>query len=88
MTTISSKEFIEKYGDVKVKFSSYFKFSFTYAGELPDGKKITVSVGGNSDDIYRMGVVADEITTISALYPYSGCVWYNKNIVESFYDYD
>lgn len=38
--------------------------------------------------IYRMGVVADEVTTISTLYPYSGMVRHNETMLESFYDYD
>jgi len=56
---MTRKEFYEKYGDVKVKFSSYYKYTFTYTGTLPDGGRISVDYGANADDIYRFEVGAD-----------------------------
>jgi hypothetical protein len=57
---LTEEQFIEKYGDVKVKFSSYYKFTFTFVGQLEDESTIRLLVGGNSDDIYREHIVADQ----------------------------
>jgi hypothetical protein len=38
-TQMTRAEFYAKYGDVEVTFSSYYKFTFTYAATLPDGKR-------------------------------------------------
>lgn len=42
------KEQIEKYGEEKLHFVSYYKYSFYYENE-----KIKVWAGGDSSDIYR-----------------------------------
>jgi len=68
---MSKYEFIEKYGDVKVKFVSYYKFTFVYQGEV-DGKTITVGIGGNADDIYRLDVSPDIEISIVDLDPHTG----------------
>lgn len=49
-------EMIEKYGDVEVVFSSYYKFSFTFRNET---KHISVTVGGMADDVYKFEVGSD-----------------------------
>lgn len=84
---MTKEEFIVKYGEVLVTFSSYYKFTFTYSGTLPDGKRLSVDVGGNSDDIYRDSVTAGQSVKIAHLYPYSGSVYDGTTEVESFYDY-
>lgn len=61
---ITKKEFDELYGDVEVEFSTYYKFSFTFAGWAPDGKRLIVTVGGCADDIYKMDVIAGEKTKV------------------------
>ena len=40
------EELIEKYGDVELKFDSYYKYKFTFSGKAPDGKIISWSYGG------------------------------------------
>lgn len=80
-------EFYEKYGDVMVKFSSYYKYTFTYVAELPDGKRLTCGYGGNHDEIYRHEVTADGHDMIKHLQPYSGSVYENGVEIEGFYDY-
>jgi hypothetical protein len=80
-------EFCEKYGDVPVKFSSYYKYTFTYSTTLPDGKRLVVSYGGCSDDIYRHEVSADSLETINSLQPCQGFVYDGDVEVEGFYDY-
>lgn len=46
------EEIIEKYGEVELSFSSYYKYSFTFSYKRDD-VEITGSVGGDSDGIYR-----------------------------------
>jgi hypothetical protein len=48
------KDFIEKYGDEKVRFASYYKYGFAFRGV--DNDKLLVQYGGDHDDIYRFGV--------------------------------
>lgn len=55
---LSEQEFIEKYGTVEVEFSSYYKFSFHFEGKVDETKTISITVGGSSDDIYRLNVNA------------------------------
>jgi hypothetical protein len=80
-------EFYAKYGDIKVKFSSYYKYTFTYRAALPDGKTLTCDYGGNNDQIYRHTAVPDAEETVSNLQPYAGIIYDNGAEVESFYDY-
>ena len=51
-------ELIDQYGETPVRFSSYYKFSFTFVGQLPDGREIKCGCGGSADDIYRDHVEA------------------------------
>ena len=86
---MTKDEFLQKYGDVKVKFESYYKYSFTFKGTLPNGDLINVSVGGGSEEIYRLEVGTEE-QTIRSLDPVSGDVYHsNGNNVpyDSFYEY-
>ena len=84
---MTRQEFYDKYGDVKVKFSSYYKFTFTYAATLPDGKRLTCGCGGNSADIYRDEVYANNEYTVAELQPHEGGVYQDGKEVEGFYDY-
>jgi hypothetical protein len=58
-------EMIEKYGKEKVKFSSYYKFTFYYSNE-----NLAIACGGNSENIYRDSVVAGREYTVRELGPY------------------
>ncbi len=85
---MTKEEFIEKYGNVKVKFSNYYKYTFDYTGDLPDGNVIFVSCGGNADEIYEHDVSPDMEKTVSSVYPYSGEVYdKDRQLIEQFYDY-
>lgn len=85
---MTQEEFYEKYGDVKVKFSDYYKYTFNFVGELPDGGKISVGCGGNSDDIYKFDVSADNEESVGGLYPYTGVVLdKNGQVIDEFYNY-
>jgi hypothetical protein len=85
---MTREEFIEKYGDAKVKFSSYYKYTFTYAGTLPDGSTISIGYGGSSDHIYKYKVGPDKEESVRFIYPYTGAV-YDKDgqVIDEFYDY-
>lgn len=84
---ISKEEFIKKHGDVIVQFSSYFKYSFTYVGELPNGDQITVLTGGDADEIYRLEVENNETETVASLDPMSAGIYRDGTEIEGFYDY-
>lgn len=57
---LTNDEAIELYGDVELKFSSYYKYVFMFVGFAEDGARICVTYGGDADDIYRYDVDADE----------------------------
>lgn len=52
---MTKEQMLEKYGEVEVSFDSYYKYTFYFTGEH-EGKTIDVSVGGDSDDIYKFNV--------------------------------
>ena len=54
-------DILKKYGDVKMKFSGYFKCVFYYEGRR-NGLDITASIGGNPDDIYEWDIDTKPIT--------------------------
>ena len=64
---ISAEEVLEKYGNVRVVFQSYYKYTFTYGTTLPDGTIISVLVGGDGPGIYKRSVTAGEEVPISLL---------------------
>ena len=84
---MTRQEFYEKYGEVIVKYSSYYKYSFTYKATLPDGSLLTCEYGGNSDEIYRFDSCADHELTLEKLEPFAGSVYKDKIVVDEFYDY-
>ena len=61
-------EFIEKYGDKRVKFRSYYKFDFCFNAE---GEEFYVMVGSTADDIYRLSVDAKSDYSVYELEPYA-----------------
>ena len=87
---MTENEFYAKYGNVKVKFSSYYKYTFYFVGFTDDGNRVVVEMGGNSDEIYRESVVADEEFPVHSLAPYAGTVYEGNNnikVIDSFYNY-
>ncbi len=85
---MTSSEFYEKYGDVKVVFDYYYKYAFSYIGNTPEGHIIAVKYGGESDAIYRHEVSCGCEESISALMPYEGKVIdINGVTIDSFYDF-
>jgi len=84
---MTREEFLNDYGDVKVRFSSYYKFTFGYSASLPNGNLLSVSCGGTADGIYRWDVTADGEMTAREVDPYCGCVIRDGEVVCSFYGY-
>ena len=64
MEKITKAQAEELYGEVPLYFTAYYKYVFTYAGEAPDGVKIVLSYGGDSDDIYRFEVFRTKPVTM------------------------
>ena len=56
---------MEKFGAIKVKFLSYYKYSFSFT----DGNGLVIGVGGNTDDIYKLSVRAGVEYTVKELEP-------------------
>jgi hypothetical protein len=57
---MTKADFENKYGDFKLTFSRYYKYSFTYTGATDDGVEIEASYGGNGEDIYKHEVVNND----------------------------
>jgi hypothetical protein len=51
---------IDLFGHAIVKFDSYYKYSFTFAGPH-DGKHLEITVGGDRDEIYRETITGDPV---------------------------
>jgi hypothetical protein len=69
MANVTREEMMEKYGEVELTFSSYYKYSFTFTGTTPDGIKLMASFGGHAEEIYRREVAADTPETLRYLDP-------------------
>ena len=83
---MTKQEFMDKYGDVEVKFNIFNnKYTFTFIGEF-DGGVVMVSVGGDSSDIYRMEVRSGSSKSVGGLDPYYGCFIKGGVVVDSFYE--
>jgi hypothetical protein len=80
------QKFMQEYGKVKVRFTKYYKYTFTFVGEH-NGNVIVVNVGGNSEEIYRQGVESDTDYEIYELQPYAGKVTSVDGELFSFYNY-
>lgn len=59
MEPLTAEQVNEKFKDLVLRFSSYYKYSFAFTGER-DGFSVRASYGGSGDDIYKFSVRADE----------------------------
>lgn len=88
MAELSQPEFLKKYGDVQVSFNEYYKFTFYFTGVTPEGYKLVVGYGGNSEQIYRYELSSTQTGTVKSIEPYSGFVYDARHLeIDSFYDY-
>jgi hypothetical protein len=56
---MNTKEILEKYGNIKVKFKSYYKYVFTLEGMKVNGDVVEIGIGGDSDESYRLDIEPD-----------------------------
>ena len=61
----------EKYKNEVVKFTGYYKYTFTFTAMLQNGNTLVAQVGGCADSIYTFAVSSDMIASVDALQPYS-----------------
>jgi hypothetical protein len=73
-------ELVDKYGLVKVKFTTYYKYMFTFKGQI-DGLEVIVYVGGSSDDIYKFDVDADQEYEVRGLPFYGVEIWEGSKLI-------
>jgi len=52
---MKEKEMESQYGDILVRFSSYYKYNFVFKGS-----GLTVYAGADKDDIYRLSVAPNK----------------------------
>jgi hypothetical protein len=73
-SVMTKQEFFAQYGEVALKFSSYYKYEFYFEGVAPDGTLIVTRYGdGDSSTIYRFSVDA-----INEVWRVSGALqWYS-----------
>ena len=84
MKELTKEQMLEKYGDVKVKFTSYYKHNFSYQGAVNGLIVVCQYCGGG--DIYRHEVSADDEEAIKYLEPDSVNVYKEGDLIESYYD--
>jgi len=70
---ITGERLRDEFGDVMVRFSSYYKYQFSFGADLPDGRRLLAYVGGDHDSIYRLSVGTEEIA-VKLLYADEGCI--------------
>lgn len=73
MENLTIEQFKYKFGDAKVVFSYYYKYSFSFKGEF-EGNKIYINVGGDHNDIYRFDVKPNKEYLVKDLYINSASV--------------
>lgn len=61
----------EKYKNEVVKFTGYYKYTFTFTTTLQNGNTLIAQVGGCADSIYTFSVSPDMMSSVNALQPYS-----------------
>jgi hypothetical protein len=53
---MTTQEVNEKFKEVKLKFASYFKYTFSVTGTAEEGYEILCEYGGEADMIYRFSL--------------------------------
>lgn len=62
--SMTKEQVMETYGDVPLTFVYYYKYTFAFAGEAPDGDMVTMMYGGDRDDIYKYEVKVSKPVTL------------------------
>ena len=61
---MTTEQVMERYGDLPLTFTSYYKYRFSFEATAPDGSLVHASVGGNADHIYRYQLERDSQITL------------------------
>ena len=64
---MTAEQVQEKFGNTILRFSRYYKYTFTFRGDTNDGYKILCYFGGSSDDIYRYEVNANDENRVGSI---------------------
>ena len=73
----------EKYKNEVVKFTGYYKYTFTFMTTLSNGNTLVAQVGGCADSIYTLAVSSDMMTSVDTLQPYRLIEISNGEIVDT-----
>ena len=79
---ITKAQALERFGEARVRFSSYYKYEFCYSGEC-DGKPFSLSIGGDHNDIYKLSVDQSELTATDLINEWFGdqiMLWEGKAV--------
>ena len=90
MNKEQAQQFYDSSPKPELQFSRYYKYTFDFVGEN-DAKKLSVSYGGNSDDIYRFNVDREAVKAPEnfdgLINEYYSVTITNKETGEKFEDY-
>lgn len=86
VVNMTKQEFILKYGKVLVSFERYSKCVFTFSTVCENNINIFIGVGGCHENIYGIEICKDSYETIENLDPFSGFIYCNGVLIDSFYD--
>ncbi len=64
---MDKEQIMANYGNEKLKFSRYYKYTFYFKGMASDGTNILAGVGGDGDSIYKLEVIPDIEETLNGL---------------------
>jgi len=82
---LSWKQALKKYGECKIKFSSYYKYQFSFTGVCGD-IEIYLRDGGDSSNIYRYEVNANEEVLVKTFKPNNLQIIKDGKVIEEYYD--
>lgn len=87
MIKLTAEQFYEKYGDVRVKFHSYYNYTFTFTGITHEGNSLICRCGGEPNSIYGFEIIANREEYTAFLEPDRATVYdYDYNdVIETFY---
>jgi len=83
---LTEAEMYLMYGNCRVKFISYYKYTFFYKGFTPDGLELLCQYGGDAEEIYKERVHADEELSIKAVCPNVVKIYDGKTLIEFYAD--
>jgi len=83
---MTKEDILKKYGNVELKFRHYYKYTFMFKGETPEGEVVYANVGGAADEIYRLDLDYNETGTISNLEPCTISVMKGSKVIADWHE--